>query len=91
MSSEIQQLEMKVMGQIIGLSSTWDQMDTWSLLICNLQMNDLGRRFVPDFPDGDDLGIDFERGIVALFDDDGQETILRADWSVFNRETGSRP
>jgi hypothetical protein len=33
-----------------------------------------------------DLGVDFERGVVALYDDDGTEWIQETHWEVFNQK-----
>jgi hypothetical protein len=77
-------LETKILGKIIGTSSGWELMDTIDILFIELTRNDLGRRFVPDFIDGNDLAVNFGTGVVAVYDDGGKEQRLSVNWAVFD-------
>lgn len=75
-----------LMGRIVGTSTGWDQVDSWAIRLLDFEPNDLGKRFVPDFFGPRDLMIDWDSGNASVHDAAGNETLLRTDWSVFNRE-----
>lgn len=77
--------ETNLMGKIIGTHSAWDQLDNWALVFYDFSPNDLGKRFVPDFSGPRDLAVNFENGEASVHDENGNETLLRSDWSMFNR------
>lgn len=73
-----------VLGKDIGTGTGWDMGDTFEIMIYDLERNDLGKKFAPDFPDGGTICINFDGGKVYSVDDDGKETAYKVDWSVFN-------
>lgn len=79
---------MNAMGKVIGRATGWDQPDHFTMLIYDLKVNEIGRRFVPDFTGGD-LEVNWETGEASTYDAEGNQTLLRTDWSVFNRETAA--
>jgi hypothetical protein len=74
-----------IMGKEIGTETGWDILDNWAMLVCTFQPNTLGQQFVPDFVGPRDLAINFDDGTVSIHDTEGNQTLLRTDWSVFNR------
>jgi hypothetical protein len=75
----------EIMGKVIGTETGWDVLDTYAILVCDFQPNALGAKFVPDFVGPRDLAINFEDGAVSVHDGEGNQILLRTDWSVFNR------
>lgn len=81
-------MEMQVLGKIMGTASGWDQVTDWGIHFYDAQLNDLGKKFVPDWPAGKscDLFIDFDKGVVEAYVIDYTGTVIRLipDWSVCN-------
>jgi hypothetical protein len=80
-----ERVDWKLMGVSIGTATGWDKQDTFAMMIYDLEVNEVGQKFVPDFRGPQDLVVDWERGEAATYTDDGSETLLRTDWSVFNK------
>ena len=81
-------IDWNLMGVHIGTATGWDMQDVFSIVIYDFIPNEAGLRFVPDFVSKNDLTVNWERGIVAVYDEAGNETLLKCDWSVFNKEGG---
>lgn len=75
----------RLMGKVVGAYDGWDQLYPWAILLLGFEPNGLGKRFVPDFTGPRDLAVNFETGEASVHDGNGNETLLRTDWSVFNR------
>lgn len=80
-------MQTKILGQVIGEQSGWDQVAEWAIALYHFVPNQLGKKFLRSehVKPGSTLNIDFETGDVELFDEDGTPVIIRADWSVFNK------
>lgn len=86
MALRVKRVPWELMGKLIGTASGWDMQDTFAIIIYDLKVNEAGRKFVPDFPDGNDLTVDWSNGTAYFFGEGKeQETKLKTDWSVFNR------
>jgi hypothetical protein len=85
----------KLMGVDIGTATGWDQLDSFAIMIYSLEPNETAIKMCPalkfdwTMPNNRvDLGVDWERGVMALYDNEGNETLLDTDWSVFNKKGG---
>jgi hypothetical protein len=74
-----------VMGKIVGTATGWDAPDTFALMLYNFEPNELGKKLVPEFNGINDIEFNFETGEVSIYDADSNQTLMRSDWSVFNR------
>lgn len=76
-----------VLGKIIGSASGWDQPDSFDITLYELDLNDLGRRFLPEVTERlASLTIGFETGEVFNIADDDTETRYQPIWSAFDSD-----
>lgn len=87
----------KVLGKEIGTASGWDKLDEPEFMFYDVELNEVGQRWVPGFEKGRDISINFESGEVTTYSsksvdldeaiadaDDGNPVKHQPDWSVFN-------
>lgn len=74
-----------VLGKEIGTFTDWDIHDTCHLYFDDVELNDVGKKFLPTVTAPTDIGIDFNTGVVSVYDTAGEATELKSDWSVFNK------
>lgn len=82
--------EFEMLGKVIGTFDAWDITDTTELMFYEVELNDLGKKFMPDFTDGYDLCVNFQTGRVTQYDPEAPDELegdpkpMKVDWSVFN-------
>lgn len=77
-------IDAKVLGKVIGQSAGYEPLDGFCTLFYEFTRNETGKQFLPDFPDGEDMAIDFDTGIVVSYSDGGQRRDFARKWSVFD-------
>lgn len=68
MSREDKRVDWTVLGRVIGTATGWDQADTFVMMLYEFEPAD-----DVDLLAGD-INIDFEKGVVEAFDDEGNVT-----------------
>jgi hypothetical protein len=66
----LEPMEVKVLGKIIGKASGWDQGDTAAFNFMDFVPNELGKKFLTNLPNRDIgcLVVDFENGTVEYYE-----------------------
>lgn len=77
-------MEVKILGKVIGTCDGWDQGDTWLIIFHGFKPNDLGKKFLMTWCDDcQQLQLDFERGVVEAILKDDSVKELSPSWRIF--------
>ncbi len=77
---------LKVLGKVVGTVDGWDPVDELSHVYYSFRPNDIGMKWLKDWPVAGcfDISINFLTGKVERYDESSNAFSVEVDWSTFN-------